>query len=455
MRSRVQALTGKGRTPIGNSLLAVPDEPRPAEGRGGSGDPGLRRRRQLCPAGARARPPARSLNRASTSRSRSSACRSTSASGASWSASPRRAAAPTSASTTPTSSQTSWPRRSTRALRSYETAGTKVTGGSGARAGGGAADRALPGRPPAPGRDALVLGRRARGPASAHSSVSAIPSYDDVGQSALRTELQGARRYAHRGRCRGSSYGRGAGDIGPRARPVRCRCRSSRARAGCRRGATRSASRSRTGSTPTRCRSSSASSCSPSRARRPGSRARPVSSGGRRRHPTPSPVATPSAGDSSEPAEGVRPARGRHRGGRRARARPVRRAGADPQAGGMRLVVAGLVAALVGRRPCGRPGRRAGRRRRIVHDRAAARARHLPRHRAASKEYLNYGVRVAAGQRLRVTLQAGLTGREARVDLGVAFIQVNLHGPGLARSSTASRPAARAPPAATGSRSTP
>jgi Ca-activated chloride channel family protein len=33
MRSRVQALTGKGRTPIGNSLLAVPDDLGPSEGR--------------------------------------------------------------------------------------------------------------------------------------------------------------------------------------------------------------------------------------------------------------------------------------------------------------------------------------------------------------------------------------------------------------------------------------
>ena len=33
MRSTVQALEGKGRTPIGNSLLAVPDDLGSAEGR--------------------------------------------------------------------------------------------------------------------------------------------------------------------------------------------------------------------------------------------------------------------------------------------------------------------------------------------------------------------------------------------------------------------------------------
>ena len=48
------------------------------------------------------------------------------------------------------------------------------------------------------------------------------------------------------------------------------------------------------------------------------------------------------------------------------------------------------------------------------------------------EEYLYYGVRVAAGQRLRVTLEAGLTGREL-ADLGMAFVQVNLHGPDRAR----------------------
>ena len=44
------------------------------------------------------------------------------------------------------------------------------------------------------------------------------------------------------------------------------------------------------------------------------------------------------------------------------------------------------------------------------------------------EEYLYYGVRVAAGQRLRVTLDAGLDPREL-ADLGLAFVQVNLHGP--------------------------
>ena len=44
------------------------------------------------------------------------------------------------------------------------------------------------------------------------------------------------------------------------------------------------------------------------------------------------------------------------------------------------------------------------------------------------EEYLYYGVRVAPGQRLRVTLQAGLTGREM-ADLGLVAVQVNLHAP--------------------------
>jgi Ca-activated chloride channel family protein len=44
------------------------------------------------------------------------------------------------------------------------------------------------------------------------------------------------------------------------------------------------------------------------------------------------------------------------------------------------------------------------------------------------EEYLYYGVRVGAGQRLRVTLDAGLTSEEFS-DLGVAYVNVNLHGP--------------------------
>jgi Ca-activated chloride channel family protein len=44
------------------------------------------------------------------------------------------------------------------------------------------------------------------------------------------------------------------------------------------------------------------------------------------------------------------------------------------------------------------------------------------------EEYLYYGVRVAAGQRLRATLKAGLTSAEFS-DLGIGFVQVNLHGP--------------------------
>jgi hypothetical protein len=44
------------------------------------------------------------------------------------------------------------------------------------------------------------------------------------------------------------------------------------------------------------------------------------------------------------------------------------------------------------------------------------------------EEYLYYGVRVEAGQRLHVTLEPGMTTGELS-DLGVAFVQVNLHGP--------------------------
>ncbi len=44
------------------------------------------------------------------------------------------------------------------------------------------------------------------------------------------------------------------------------------------------------------------------------------------------------------------------------------------------------------------------------------------------EEYLYYGVRVGAGQRLRVTLDAGLTSEEFS-DLGIAYVNVNLHGP--------------------------
>jgi Ca-activated chloride channel family protein len=44
------------------------------------------------------------------------------------------------------------------------------------------------------------------------------------------------------------------------------------------------------------------------------------------------------------------------------------------------------------------------------------------------EEYLYYGVRVGAGQRLRVTLNAGLTSEEFS-DLGIAYVNVNLHGP--------------------------
>ena len=55
------------------------------------------------------------------------------------------------------------------------------------------------------------------------------------------------------------------------------------------------------------------------------------------------------------------------------------------------------------------------------------------------EEYLYYGVRVAAGQRLHVTLQAGLTAAEF-TDLGVGFVQVNLHGPDRAQLFDATGP---------------
>ena len=48
------------------------------------------------------------------------------------------------------------------------------------------------------------------------------------------------------------------------------------------------------------------------------------------------------------------------------------------------------------------------------------------------EEYLFYGVRVGAGQRLRVTLEAGLTSEELSF-LRIAYVQVNLHGPDRAK----------------------
>ena len=67
------------------------------------------------------------------------------------------------------------------------------------------------------------------------------------------------------------------------------------------------------------------------------------------------------------------------------------------------------------------------------------RARELPRHGAARGEYLYYGVRVAAGQRLHVKLEAGLTAAEF-TNLGIAFVQVNLHGPDRAQLFDATGP---------------
>ena len=55
------------------------------------------------------------------------------------------------------------------------------------------------------------------------------------------------------------------------------------------------------------------------------------------------------------------------------------------------------------------------------------------------EEYLYYGVRVGAGQRLRVTLEAGLDPREL-ADLGLAYVQVNLHGPDPRDAVRALRP---------------
>ena len=55
------------------------------------------------------------------------------------------------------------------------------------------------------------------------------------------------------------------------------------------------------------------------------------------------------------------------------------------------------------------------------------------------EEYLYYGVRVAAGQRLHVKLEVGLTAAEF-TNLGIAFVQVNLHGPDRAQLFDATGP---------------
>ena len=78
LRSTVNALEGKGRTPIGSSLLAVPGRPRHRGGAAQRG-PGHRRRRQLRAAGPVQGGARRSPSAASRCRSRSSASRSTSA----------------------------------------------------------------------------------------------------------------------------------------------------------------------------------------------------------------------------------------------------------------------------------------------------------------------------------------------------------------------------------------
>ena len=176
-----------------------------------------------------------------------------------------------------------------RAFRSYETAGTKVTGGPAreqavALQAGLFQDALRPGETRWYAVD-VPEGRRLL------TSVSAIPSYEDVRPERAADRAPGPRRPRIEGDAE-VLLGRAAGDSG-RVRAQSLSMPEFAGTGGLPRGATRSASRSRTGSTPTRCRSSSASSCC-SRARRPGSRARPVSSARRRRprrrpsrHPAP------------------------------------------------------------------------------------------------------------------------------------------------------------------------
>ena len=189
VRAAVQALTGKGRTPIGRSLLATPGD-FAGDDRAPPGDPRLRRPRQLLAAVAvrgraarvAARRGAHDLGRRLRARRR--------ARGARCSASRARAAAPTSTRTTPTRCARELLAAFARAFRSYEPAGTPVEGG------------ARPGRRAAARRGAVPRGAARPGDVRDYTvsvgpgqrllvSVTSIPDRATEGSGTLRADLTG------------------------------------------------------------------------------------------------------------------------------------------------------------------------------------------------------------------------------------------------------------------------
>ena len=261
MRGAVNGLVGKGRTPIGNSLLAVPDDLGPAEGRrsvilvsdGGDNcappDP--------CEAAARGLPAGRrpvDLGR------RPAGQRARPAPAAS--ASPRPAAGPTSTSQDADELGDELAALLTRAFRSYEPAGTKVTGGPPQPAGRGARSAGL-------FQDALRA-RRARAGTRSRCPRGGAAGLGD--RDPVRTRPRAERRCGPSCSIPTSSASRATREVllAPRAaerdrvRAQSLRCRASRAE-GAAAGRYTSGSRSRTGSQ---------TDAGPGRARRPAARAR-------------------------------------------------------------------------------------------------------------------------------------------------------------------------------------
>ena len=256
MRSTVQALNGKGRTPIGNSLLAVPDDLGPSEGR--------RTVILVSDGGDNCAPPdpceaARQVSKQGVDLSisvvglqvnervrRQLECIAKAGGGTYVDVQDADELADELAAAL------------SRAFRSYEPAGTKVTGGPANRQAaviqaGLFQDAIRPGETRWYAVD-VPEGRRLL------TSVSAIPSFEDEGQSALRTELLDTNLQ----RLEGDSeilLGRTAGANG-RVRTQSLSMADFAGTEGLPRAATRSRSRSRKGCRPTRSRSSSGSSCS-------------------------------------------------------------------------------------------------------------------------------------------------------------------------------------------------
>ena len=396
MRSTVEGLTGKGRTPIGNSLLAVPDDLGPAEGRR-TVDPRLRRRRQLRPAGP-VRGRARGLqagHRPLDLGRRPAGQRARPAPAAS--ASPRPAAGPTSTSTTPTSSRTS-SRRALARVPQLRAGRDEGHGRAREPAGRGAAGRALPGRDPRRASTRWYAVDVPRGK-SLLASVTAIPSLRGP-----RAERAADRAAESRPRARRRRLARCS--TAPRRASGRVRAQSLldaglRRRGGAATGPLHVQRRDRgRARRPTPCRSRSACSCCARRDARADARGR-VSSARPHAHPD------ACAHDRAAIPAAPRPRRtgvdvpvdrpGSAIGGHRGRA--DRRAGAHPEAPGMSLraaLAAALVAAAAGRRPGGCAGAGAGGRRGSFTDRADPRAGHY-RDTVLPEEYLYYGVRRRGG----------------------------------------------------------